>query len=108
FPGVISNSIVHHIPDPDKVLADMVRVLQPGGVLFVRDLVRPGSDEEVRRLVALYAGDANDHQRAMFEASLRAALTLAEIRLLVAGLSFDPMTVRQTSDRHWTWAVHKA
>lgn len=41
FGAVISNSIVHHIPEPITVLAEMVRVVAPGGVLFVRDLLRP-------------------------------------------------------------------
>jgi ubiquinone/menaquinone biosynthesis C-methylase UbiE len=108
FAAVISNSIVHHIPEPESVLREMVRVLRPGGVLFVRDLLRPADDAAVRRLVTTYAGDANDHQRQMFEDSLRAALTLDEIRGLVAGLRFDPQGVRQTTDRHWTWcAVHQ-
>ncbi len=103
FGAVISNSIVHHIPEPARVLAEMVRVAAPGGVLFIRDLLRPPDDGTVRRLVASYAGDANAHQRQMFEDSLRAALTLAEIRGLVAGLGYDPEQVRQTTDRHWTW-----
>src|SRR5439155_1632933 len=90
FAAVMSNSIVHHIPEPARVVAEMVRVLRPGGVIFVRDLLRPSDDDEVRRLVGLYAGDANDHQKQMFGDSLRAALTLAEIRLLVAGVGFDP------------------
>ncbi len=103
FAAVISNSIVHHIPEPANVLGEMVRVAQPGALLFVRDLLRPDSDEQVRHFVDAYAGDANEHQRQMFGDSLRAALTLAEIRLLVVGLGFDPSTVQQTSDRHWTW-----
>jgi ubiquinone/menaquinone biosynthesis C-methylase UbiE len=103
FAAVISNSIVHHIPDPGKVLAEMVRVTRPGGLLFVRDLLRPASDEVVRSLVSTYAGDANAHQQKMFEESLRAALSLAEIRNLVSNLKFDPATVEQTTDRHWTW-----
>jgi len=103
FAAVISNSIVHHIPEPGKVLAEMVRVTRPGGLLFIRDLLRPGGDEIVRRLVSTYAGDANAHQQKMFEESLRAALSLEEIRALVANLKFDPATVEQTSDRHWTW-----
>src|SRR5262249_53330949 len=41
FAGVISNSIVHHIPEPRLVLGEMVRVVVPGGILFVRDLLRP-------------------------------------------------------------------
>src|SRR6266487_3450195 len=103
FAAVISNSIVHHIPEPGKVLAEMVRVTRPGGLLFVRDLLRPASDEVVRSLVSTYAGDANAHQQQMFEESLRAALSLAEIRNLVSKLKFDAATVEQTTDRHWTW-----
>src|SRR5581483_11021090 len=106
FAAVISNSIVHHIPEPQAVLAEMVRVLQPGGVLFVRDLLRPADDATVRHLVATYAGDANAHQQKMFDDSLRAALTLDEVRALVAKLGFDPQGVRQTTDRHWTWSAN--
>lgn len=107
FAGVISNSIVHHIPEPAPVLAEMVRVARPGGAIFVRDLLRPGNDTAVKNLVKLYAGDANTHQQQMFEDSLRAALTLEEIRAMVAALGFDPAEVRQTTDRHWTWAARK-
>ncbi len=103
FAALISNSIVHHIPEPRRVLAEMVRVTCPGGLLFVRDLARPADDAAVKHLVATYAGDANAQQQALFEASLRAALTLAEVRGLVAGLGSDPSTVQLTSDRHWTW-----
>jgi ubiquinone/menaquinone biosynthesis C-methylase UbiE len=107
FGAVISNSIVHHIPDPKTVLAQMVRVVKPGGTLFVRDLLRPDNDDMVRHLVHTYAGSANAHQQQMFEDSLRAALSLSEIRALVADLGFDAATVRQTTDRHWTWQAHK-
>jgi ubiquinone/menaquinone biosynthesis C-methylase UbiE len=103
FAAVISNSIVHHIPEPRPVLAEMVRVLRPGGALFVRDLLRPADEGAVRDLVAAYAGRANAHQQQMFADSLRAALTLEEVRDLVAGLGFDRQAVRQTTDRHWTW-----
>jgi ubiquinone/menaquinone biosynthesis C-methylase UbiE len=107
FAAVISNSIVHHIPDPGDVLAQMLRVLRTGGTLFVRDLLRPPDEATLAGLVKTYAGDANDHQRQMFDDSLRAALTLAEVRGLVATLGMDPGRVRQTSDRHWTWAAVK-
>ena len=46
FDAVMSNSIVHHIPKPDDALAEMLRVLRPGGFLFVRDLLRPGAISE--------------------------------------------------------------
>ncbi len=108
FEAVISNSIVHHIPQPETVLAEMVRVVKPGGALFVRDLARPASAAVLGQLVAQYAGDANEHQRQLFAESLHAALTLDEVRDLVATLGFPPAGVQLTSDRHWTWAAVKA
>ena len=105
FDVVMSNSIVHHIPDPYAVLAEMARVVKPGGVLFVRDLLRPVDETALRAFVQQYAGDANANQQRMFADSLHAALTLDEVRALVLRLDFDMATVRQTSDRHWTWAA---
>jgi len=105
FPAVVSNSIIHHIPDPIDCLAEMVRVCQPDGTLFVRDLLRPDTDADLSRIVDIYAAGANDHQRALFANSLRAALTLAEVRDMVGHYGFAPECVRQTSDRHWTFAA---
>ncbi len=107
FGAVISNSIIHHIPEPSAVFAEMVRVAGPGGVLFVRDLLRPDDADALSALVATYAGAANAHQRKMFAESLHAALSLEEVRALVAAMGFDPATVRQTTDRHWTWAAKR-
>ena len=41
FDVVMSNSIIHHIPDPFGCVEEMVRVARPGAAIFVRDLVRP-------------------------------------------------------------------
>jgi ubiquinone/menaquinone biosynthesis C-methylase UbiE len=105
FPAVMSNSIVHHIPDPRTVFAEIARVVMPGGTIFVRDLLRPPDAATLRHLVDTYAGDANAHQRKMFAESLHAALTVDEVRELVAGAGYDPAGVRPTTDRHWTWSV---
>ena len=106
FAAVISNSIVHHIPQPREALAEALRVLRKsGGLIFVRDLARPLDDAHVRHLVGTYAAGSNDQQRHLFEASLRAALSLEEIRDLVRQLGFDPANVQATSDRHWTWSA---
>jgi ubiquinone/menaquinone biosynthesis C-methylase UbiE len=107
FAAVISNSIVHHIPQPAAVLAEVARIAAPGARLFIRDLLRPRDEMTLLRLVATYAGEANDHQRQMFAESLHAALTLEEVAELVAALGFDGLTVRQTTDRHWTWSARK-
>jgi ubiquinone/menaquinone biosynthesis C-methylase UbiE len=107
FTTVISNSIVHHIPEPRAVLAEAIRVTIPDGQLFFRDLLRPDNDAEVERLVATYAGEENERQRQMFDDSLRAALSLEEIREIVAGFGFSAESVHATSDRHWTWSARK-
>jgi ubiquinone/menaquinone biosynthesis C-methylase UbiE len=107
FVAVISNSIVHHIPQPMDVLAEMCRVVAPGGLLFVRDLLRPADDAGVKHLVRTYAGTANAHQQKMFDDSLRAALTLEEVRAMVSQLGFDPGKVQKTTDRHWTFSAKR-
>lgn len=103
FELVVSNSIVHHIAEPLVVLSEMGRVTARGGLLFVRDLLRPPDEATLRQLVATYAAEANEHQRSLFAASLRAALTVDEMRLYVSRLGFPKEGVEQTSDRHWTW-----
>jgi ubiquinone/menaquinone biosynthesis C-methylase UbiE len=105
FAAVMSNSIVHHIPEPRLVFAEIVRVAAPGATIFVRDLLRPPDMATLRLLVDAYAGGANEHQRKMFTESLHAALTIAEVQALVTAHGFDSSTARQTSDRHWTWSV---
>lgn len=104
-PALMSNSIVHHVSEPAAAFAEMARVAAPGATLFVRDLARPADAVTLMELVNRYAADANDHQRRLFADSLHAALTLEEVREIVAALGFDPAGVRLTSDRHWTWAA---
>lgn len=107
FAAVISNSIVHHIPGPREVLDEAWRVAAPGGLLFLRDLFRPHDEQTIRRLVDTYAAGANRHQRQMFADSLWAALTVEEIRKLVAQYGQVPDSVQATTDRHWTWVAGK-
>jgi len=104
FDVVMSNSIVHHIPEPAVVLAEIIRVLRPGGLMFVRDLLRPKSDAEVEHLVSTYAGNELPHAQQLFRQSLHAALTAEEMQDLAAEHGLTRDSVRATSDRHWTLA----
>ena len=83
-------------------------MLANGGLVFVRDLMRPDNDEEVRALVQTYTGQEKESSQKMFDESLRAALSLEEIRGLVAKYGFEPETVQAASDRHWTWSAVKS
>ena len=102
--------------EPLGALAEMVRVTAKGGLVFVRDLARPDNDVEVDRLVELYGGEAPaaaekraayDHQRFLFRASLKAALTVREVADLASRIGLPPDVVHMTSDRHWTLAYRK-
>jgi ubiquinone/menaquinone biosynthesis C-methylase UbiE len=108
FGAVLCNGTLHHVAEPAEVLREAWRVLAPGGVVLVRDLLRPAGDATVRRLVDTYAAGANDHQRQMFDASFRASLILAEVRPMVAALGAPGDSVRPTGDRHWTWIARKS
>ena len=107
FHSAMSNSIIHHLPDPELSVAEAIRVTRPGGLLFFRDLMRPGSVEEVERLVEMYAGGESGHAQQMFGDSLRAALELQEMQSIVQNYGFEAESVQATSDRHWTWIARK-
>lgn len=104
FEAVVSNSIVHHIPEPGPAIAAMVRLVAPGGSLFVRDLARPAGRADLDLLVETYAGGESEHARSMFRDSLHASLTVDELKGIVRGLGLPDEGVRMTSDRHWTWS----
>lgn len=108
FDVVMSNSIIHHIPEPMHTLQEAVRVCRPDGLLFFRDLLRPADEATLTGLVQTYAGGENAHSRQMFADSLHAALSLDEIRGLLAQLGFPADSVQATSDRHWTWVGRKS
>jgi ubiquinone/menaquinone biosynthesis C-methylase UbiE len=102
FDMVISNSTVHHIPDPEQLFREVARVARPGAALFVKDLVRPRDLGEWRALVELHAGGANERQRQLFADSLRAALSVDEVGELCARAGLRGPSIARCSDRHWS------
>ena len=108
FDQVISNSIIHHIPNPVECFKEMIRVTKKDGLLFVRDLLRPDSIAELQNIVNLHAGDATPKQKQLFTDSLHASLSLAEVREMVKLFGFEAFTVIQSSNRHWTFTARKS
>lgn len=104
YQTVVSNSIIHHIPEPLQCLQRMVQALAPGGVLLVRDLYRPDSLLDVEQLVQRYAAEATSRQQQLFRQSFEAALTVADVVDLLIQVGIPASAVRMTSDRHWTIA----
>ncbi|MFO0906967.1 MAG: class I SAM-dependent methyltransferase [Isosphaeraceae bacterium] len=76
FEAVVSLDAIHELPDPAPVLSEMLRVVAPGGTVFVRD----------------YAGTDGE-------------LTVEEIRTIVRELGLRDPVVSLTADQAWTWVA---
>jgi ubiquinone/menaquinone biosynthesis C-methylase UbiE len=107
FDTVFSNSLVHHLPTLETFFPEALRVLRTGGLLFVRDLVRPHDQEALDALVEQYAKHESESARQMFRDSLHAALSLDEVKNLAVEAGLDSSCVSMTSDRHWTLTARK-
>ncbi len=99
---VISNSLIHHIPDPLSVFSEIARMVGDYGRILVRDLVRPGSKRQLAEIADKYASGWSPLQRKLFVDSLHAALSLKEVRQLAAEAGLRRIRVEQVTDRHWS------
>ncbi len=96
---IISNSLLHHLPDP-MVLWDSVNNLGfETTKVFIMDLLRPESLDEVRMLVEIYAKDEPDILKRDFHRSLLSAFSLSEVEKQIEIAKLD-LKVKQVSDRH--------
>jgi len=102
FDFIMSNSLVHHLLDPQPFFNEVKRVSKPNAGILIRDLVRPRNSAEFSRLVELYTDGANDHQKKLFSDSLHAALSLEEVHVLMRNAGLIDLKLEQTTDRHWT------
>ena len=58
FDAVIANYVLHHVPDRDKALAEVRRVLKPGGRFYAASMGR-GDKHELDELVLKFKPDAD-------------------------------------------------
>lgn len=102
FDMIVSNSLVHHLPDPLSFFQEVKRLIKPGGAILIRDLIRPTSDEIVNDLVDRFGGDYDLHQQQLFRESLKAALTLAEVQEAIYLVGLRDVQLTQSSELHWS------
>ena len=102
FDMLISNSLIHHLPDPLPFLKEVYRVIKPNAGVLIRDLIRPDNMKALNTLVSKYAGDCNDRQRKLYQDSLLAAFTMSEIEDLVLKSGIHGALIVQSSDRHYS------
>jgi len=102
FDIVISNSILHHLPDPLPFLMEVKRVVKKDGALLIRDLLRPASIALMDELVAGVGPEYDARQKMLFRDSLHASFTLDEVYSLCESAGISDVKIYQSSDRHWT------
>lgn len=100
FDVVTSNSILHHLHDPQVLWKTVRQAARAGTQIFVMDLMRPADAATVDRFVAVYAAGAPEVSRHDFAASLHAAFTVDEVRAQLAHAGLAQLDVEATSDRH--------
>jgi cyclopropane fatty-acyl-phospholipid synthase-like methyltransferase len=99
--AAISNSLLHHVPNPLQFWHKLRVAVKPGSPVLVMDLLRPDSPEEAQAIVDRYASDAPDILRRDFYHSLLAAFTEDEISSQLAQMNLTRLLIHVIDDRHW-------
>lgn len=100
YDAVISNSLLHHLNDPQVLWQSVLRHVSPGAPVFIMDLRRPDSLESAAALTATYAANEPAILRKDFYHSLLAAYRVDEIQEQLQNADIDWLTVNALGDRH--------
>ena len=99
--AMISNSLVHHVPNPLRFWYSLKTLVKPGGRVLVMDLLRPESPEAAQTIVDEQAASEPERLRQDFFHSLLAAFTEDEVAAQLAELNLSRLMVDVPDDRHW-------
>ena len=101
FTAVVSNSLLHHLHDPQVLWRSVAQLAGPGACVYIKDLRRPASAHAALELQRLHLADAPVVLQNDYIASLHAAFTPEEVELQLqeAGLA-DQLQVAALEDRY--------
>lgn len=97
---IISNSLLHHMPDPSDFWDAVRRVSSPGTCVFVMDLIRPETADEAMKLVERYSPNEPEVLKRDFYNSLLAAFEIDEVKLQLEAAGLGYFKTERASDRH--------
>lgn len=106
YDAVISNSLLHHLQQPQVLWQCLQQYAKPGAPVFIMDLMRPKSREQAQQLLETYAADEADILRHDFYHSLLAAYTVDELEQQLQEAGLTQLKVSVVSDRHFTVSGH--
>lgn len=99
--AAISNSLLHHVPNPLQFWHKLRMLVKPGSPVLVMDLLRPDSPETAQAIVDRYAAGEPEVLRRDFYNSLLAAFTEDEIGAQLAQMNLTRLLIDVIDDRHW-------
>ncbi|MBX3705563.1 MAG: class I SAM-dependent methyltransferase [Pseudomonadales bacterium] len=97
---IVSNSLLHHLPDPGVLWNTVRHAGRPGCRVVVMDLFRAASPDAARALVDRYAADEPAVLRTDFYHSLLAAFTVDEVHAQLRAAGLTGFRIEPVSDRH--------
>lgn len=99
--AVISNSLLHHLHDPDVFWSEVKTLLKPKGQVYVVDLMRPPDQPTLESIVEEHAGSQHPVLVRDFRNSLHAAFTVNEVTAQLERHGLDErLVVNPISNRH--------
>lgn len=99
--AALSNSLLHHLPNPLQFWYRLKQLLKPGSPVLVMDLLRPESAEAAQALVEQYGADGSLILKRDFYNSLLAAYTEDEVAAQLAEMNLSRLLIDVPDDRHW-------
>lgn len=100
YEAIVSNSLLHHLHEPESLWHMIVARGRPGAAVLVMDLMRPASVAAASALVEAHAAGEPEVLRRDFYNSLLAAFEPVEVRRQLETAGLGHFTVRPVSDRH--------
>jgi len=99
--AVISNSLLHHVPNPLRFWYAVKKLARPGAVVLVMDLLRPESPEAAQAIVEKYSPGEPAILRRDFYNSLLASFTEDDVAAQLAEMNLTRLLIDIPDDRHW-------
>lgn len=100
YSALISNSLLHHLPDPAVLWRAIAQLAAPGALVVVRDLRRPQDEATLQTLVDRHVATAPAVLRRDFSNSLRAAFLPEEVGAQLAAAGLSSLSVSSLEDRY--------
>jgi len=96
---IFSNSVLHHLSDPQVLWQTIKSYAKPGTRIIIMDLLRPANLALAQKMVQDYTANEPDILQHDFYHSLLAAFSLEEISTQLAQADLK-LQLEQISDRH--------